>query len=73
MAYIAARIAESFKTDLFVIWSEDNSEKLIIQCHVLGNVDKDGEDGMGNLEDIFLQQLKNMMLNLHQMSLLHGA
>jgi DNA-directed RNA polymerase II subunit RPB1 len=36
MAYIAGRITESFKTDLFVIWREDHSEKLIIHCHVLG-------------------------------------
>ena len=64
MAYVAGRIAESFKTDLFVIWSEDNSEKLIIRCRVLGNADKDDEDGMGTLEeDIFLRQLENTMLN----------
>ncbi|THG98988.1 hypothetical protein EW026_g3272 [Hermanssonia centrifuga] len=63
MAYVAGRIAESFKTDLFVIWSEDNSEKLIIRCRVLGGADKD-EDGMGNVEeDIFLRQLENTMLN----------
>ncbi|KAF9521625.1 RNA polymerase Rpb1, domain 7-domain-containing protein, partial [Crepidotus variabilis] len=30
MQYVAGRIAESFKTDLFVIWSEDNAEKLVI-------------------------------------------
>jgi len=35
MAYIAGRIAESFKTDPFVMWSDDNSEKLIISCRVL--------------------------------------
>ncbi|KAJ6573844.1 DNA-directed RNA polymerase II, subunit 1 [Mycena vulgaris] len=34
MHYVASRIAESFKTDLFVIWSEDNSDKLIIRCRV---------------------------------------
>lgn len=63
MPYVAGRIAESFKTDLFVIWSEDNSEKLIIRCRVLGGADKD-EDGMGNVEeDIFLRQLENTMLN----------
>ncbi|KAF8433957.1 hypothetical protein L210DRAFT_3411255, partial [Boletus edulis BED1] len=63
MAYVAGRIVESFKTDLFVIWSEDNSEKLIIQCRVLGGADKD-EDGMGAVEeDIFLRQLENTMLN----------
>ncbi|KAI0932934.1 DNA-directed RNA polymerase II subunit rpb1, variant 2 [Taiwanofungus camphoratus] len=64
MPYVAGRIAESFKTDLFVIWSEDNSEKLIIRCRVLGGADKDEEDGMGNVEeDIFLRQLENTMLN----------
>ncbi|KAF7974929.1 hypothetical protein HWV62_10969 [Athelia sp. TMB] len=64
MAYVAGRIAESFKTDLFVIWSEDNSEKLIIRCRVLGGADKEDEDGMGTIEeDIFLRQLENTMLN----------
>ncbi|EPS95144.1 hypothetical protein FOMPIDRAFT_152872 [Fomitopsis schrenkii] len=63
MSYVAGRIAESFKTDLFVIWSEDNSEKLIIRCRVLGGADKD-EDGMETVEeDIFLRQLENTMLN----------
>ncbi|KAL6301005.1 beta and beta-prime subunits of DNA dependent RNA-polymerase [Sparassis latifolia] len=63
MPYVAGRIAESFKTDLFVIWSEDNSEKLIIRCRVLGGAEKD-EDGMGTVEeDIFLRQLENTMLN----------
>lgn len=63
MHYVANRIAESFKTDLFVIWSEDNSEKLIVRCRVLGGADKD-EDGMGVIEeDIFLRQLENTMLN----------
>ncbi|TFK38673.1 hypothetical protein BDQ12DRAFT_683152 [Crucibulum laeve] len=46
----------SFKTDLFVIWSEDNSEKLVIRCRE--------DDGMGSIEeDIFLRQLENTMLN----------
>ena len=63
MAYMANRIAQSFKTDLFVIWSEDNSEKLLIRCHVLGGADKD-EDDLGQVEeDIFLRQLENTMLN----------
>ncbi|KAK7468334.1 DNA-directed RNA polymerase II core subunit rpo21 [Stygiomarasmius scandens] len=63
MSYVASRIAESFKTDLFVIWSEDNSEKLVIRCRVLGGGDKD-EDGMDSVEeDIFLRQLENTMLN----------
>jgi DNA-directed RNA polymerase II subunit RPB1 len=63
MHYVASRIAESFKTDLFVIWSEDNSDKLIIRCRVLGGGDKE-DDGMGTIEeDIFLRQLENTMLN----------
>ncbi|KAE9397231.1 beta and beta-prime subunits of DNA dependent RNA-polymerase [Gymnopus androsaceus JB14] len=63
MAYVASRIAESFKTDLFVIWSEDNAEKLVIRCRVLGGADKD-EDGTETLEEeIFLRQLENTMLN----------
>ncbi|GLB36718.1 putative DNA-dependent RNA polymerase catalyzes the transcription of DNA into RNA using the four ribonucleoside triphosphates as substrates [Lyophyllum shimeji] len=63
MHYVASRIAESFKTDLFVIWSEDNSEKLVIRCRVLGGGDKE-EDGIGTIEeDIFLRQLENTMLN----------
>ena len=62
MQYVAGRIAESFKTDLFVIWSEDNSDKLVIRCRVLGSPDKD--DDMGSIEeDIFLRQLENTMLN----------
>ena len=32
MQYVTGRIAESFKTDPFVIWSEDNLEKLVIRC-----------------------------------------
>ncbi|THH07234.1 hypothetical protein EW146_g9383 [Bondarzewia mesenterica] len=63
MEYVAGRIAESFKTDLFVIWSEDNSEKLVIRCRVLGGADKD-EDSIETVEeDIFLRQLENTMLN----------
>ena len=63
MHYVAGRIQESFKTDLFVIWSEDNSEKLIIRCRVYGTPDKE-DDGMGAIEeDIFLRQLENTMLN----------
>jgi DNA-directed RNA polymerase II subunit RPB1 len=63
MAYVAGRIAETFQTDLFVIWSEDNSEKLIIRCRVMGGADKEDEGGSPMEEDIFLRQLENTMLN----------
>ncbi|KAH9964633.1 beta and beta-prime subunits of DNA dependent RNA-polymerase [Russula dissimulans] len=63
MEFVANKIKENFKSDLFVIWSEDNSEKLVIRCRVLGGADKD-EDGIGTIEeDIFLRQLENTMLN----------
>ncbi|KAF8875548.1 hypothetical protein CPB85DRAFT_540875 [Mucidula mucida] len=63
MNYVAARISDSFKTDLFVIWSEDNSDKLIIRCRVIAGGDKDDEGMAGIEEDIFLRQLENTMLN----------
>ena len=44
MAYVASRITEMLQTDLFVIWSEDNLEKLIIRCRVMGGVDKEEDD-----------------------------
>ncbi|KAJ6451309.1 DNA-directed RNA polymerase II, subunit 1 [Mycena sanguinolenta] len=63
MPYIANRIAESFKKDLFVIWSDDNSDKLIIRCRVLGGSEK-GDDGLSSFEeDVFLRQLENTMLD----------
>jgi DNA-directed RNA polymerase II subunit RPB1 len=63
MNTVASRIAESFSKDLFVMWSEDNSEKLIIRCRVLGGMDKD-DDGLGSVEeDVFLRQLESTMLN----------
>lgn len=63
MEFVANKIKENFKSDLFVIWSEDNSEKLVIRCRVLGGADKD-DDGIGTIEeDIFLRQLENTMLN----------
>ena len=75
LAYVAGHIAESFKTDLFIIWSEDNSEKLVIQCCVLRGGDKD-EDGLGAIEDVFLHQLENTMLssvNLHGVPGIHSV
>jgi len=53
MAYVTGCIAKSFKTDLFVVWSEDNSKKLIICCCVLGGGDKD-DDSLGTVEEDIL-------------------
>jgi DNA-directed RNA polymerase II subunit RPB1 len=63
MHYVAGRIQESFKTDLFVIWSEDNSEKLIIRCRVYGAPDKEDDESGAIEEDIFLRQLEKTMLD----------
>ncbi|KIJ45198.1 hypothetical protein M422DRAFT_251383 [Sphaerobolus stellatus SS14] len=63
MSYVASKIAEAFSQDLFVIWSEDNAEKLIIRCRVIGGMEKD-DDGLASVEeDVFLRQLENTMLN----------
>ncbi len=61
MSYVASRIVEAFSSDLFVIWSEDNSEKLIIRCRTIQSDDKDDFDAAE--EDIFLRQVENNMLN----------
>ena len=58
MAYVANCIAMSFKADLFVICSEDNADKLIIRCRVLGGADKDEQDVGPVEEDISLRQLR---------------
>ncbi|KAJ2926883.1 hypothetical protein H1R20_g10219, partial [Candolleomyces eurysporus] len=64
MQYVAGRISECFKNDLFVIWSEDNSERLVIRCRVLGGGDNDKDEDSGGVEeDTFLRQLENTMLN----------
>lgn len=62
MSFVAGKIAEVFEQDLFVIWSEDNAEKLVIRCRALNEVEKeDGEDA--DEEDIFLKQLETSMLS----------
>ncbi|KAL8276556.1 hypothetical protein RQP46_011046 [Phenoliferia psychrophenolica] len=64
MAFVASKISEVFEQDLFVIWSEDNSEKLIIRCRALNEGDGDKDDGEeAEEEDIFLKQLETSMLS----------
>lgn len=63
MSYVASKISDCFGQDVFVIWSEDNAEKLVLRCRVVGGSEKD-EDGLGNVEeDVFLRQLETTMLN----------
>ena len=64
MSFVANAIAAVFKQDIFVIWSEDNAEKLIIRCRALnesGAKEDGGEED--DDEDIFLRQLESTMLS----------
>ncbi|CEP25183.1 unnamed protein product [Cyberlindnera jadinii] len=61
MAEVGEKIKETFKDDLFVIWSEDNAEKLIIRCRVVRdpkNLDPESEAE----EDQMLKRIENNML-----------
>jgi DNA-directed RNA polymerase II subunit RPB1 len=62
MAYVAGRIAETFQTDLFVIWSEDNLEKLIIRYRVTGSADKEADGSAAIEENVFPHHPESMML-----------
>lgn len=66
MSFVAGKIAEVFEQDLFVIWSEDNAEKLVIRCRALnddGANKEDGEEAETEDEDVFLKQLETSMLS----------
>lgn len=63
---VVQRISEEFKSDLHVIGSDDNSEKLIIRCRVM--MDENEEKGMDEdegraEEDTFLRKLETSMLS----------
>ena len=62
MAYVASKIGEKFTSDLFLIWSEDNSEKLIIRCRIVHTPEK--MEAMSEFsDDLFLRQLEVTLLN----------
>ncbi|KIJ47383.1 hypothetical protein M422DRAFT_163863, partial [Sphaerobolus stellatus SS14] len=64
MSYVASRSRSSFTGDLFVIWREDNAEKLILRCRVIGGMGEKDEDGLSSIEeDVFLRQLESTMLD----------
>ncbi|KAH9466080.1 hypothetical protein MJO29_007760 [Puccinia striiformis f. sp. tritici] len=62
MSFVASRIGEVFKSDLFIIWSEDNAEKLIIRCRAMqsSEVEKDDDEGQVE-EDVFLREIDQML------------
>ncbi|CAI4303638.1 CPG_1a_G0007490.mRNA.1.CDS.1 [Saccharomyces cerevisiae] len=60
MSQVGERIKQTFKNDLFVIWSEDNDEKLIIRCRVVRPKSLDAETEAE--EDHMLKKIENTML-----------
>jgi DNA-directed RNA polymerase II subunit RPB1 len=63
MADVAGKIAETFSTDMFTIWSEDNADKLIIRCRVIRDDKQYGEEDAAPEEDVFLRNLESHMLD----------
>jgi len=66
MSQVAGRITDSFGDDLFVIWSEDNAENLVIRCRIMREdkpVDADAADADAeDTEDGLLKALESQML-----------
>ncbi|EDO14315.1 hypothetical protein Kpol_162p1, partial [Vanderwaltozyma polyspora DSM 70294] len=60
MGQVGEKIKETFKNDLFVIWSEDNADKLIIRCRVVRPKSLDAETEAE--EDHMLKKIENTML-----------
>ena len=63
MADVAGKIAETFSTDMFTIWSEDNADKLIIRCRIIRPEKQFQEEDYAAEEDVFLRNLENHMLD----------
>lgn len=61
MSQVASTISESFGGDLFVIWSEDNADKLIIRCRVIRDP-KALEEDPDVEEDQMVKSIENHML-----------
>ena len=66
MQQVAAKIMENFGDDLFVIWSEDNADKLVIRCRIvreekaLDEEEEETEDGL--LKALEAQMLESITL-----------
>ena len=63
MADVAGKIADTFSTDMFTIWSEDNADKLIIRCRIIRDEKQMQEDESIAEEDVFLRNLESHMLD----------
>ncbi|OWB54506.1 hypothetical protein B5S28_g355 [[Candida] boidinii] len=61
MSQVSGKIIEQFNDSLFVIWSEDNAEKLVIRCRLL-HMDKSMDEELEDSEDGLLKTLEAEML-----------
>jgi DNA-directed RNA polymerase II subunit RPB1 len=61
MTDVSNIISSDFQSDLRVICSDDNAEKLILRCRIISDGSKDDEDGREE-EDMFLKKLAHTML-----------
>ncbi|ODV89296.1 hypothetical protein CANCADRAFT_65867 [Tortispora caseinolytica NRRL Y-17796] len=61
MSQVAEKIQQAFEDELFVIWSEDNSEKLVIRCRVMRDPKMLDED-LDAEEDQILKRIEQHML-----------
>jgi DNA-directed RNA polymerase II subunit RPB1 len=66
MADIGEKIQNDFGSDLNVIYSDDNAEKLIVRVRIVAEEDvkqASGEDNIASEDDIFLKSLEENLLN----------
>ena len=61
MAQVAEKISQNFGDDLFVIWSDDTADKLIIRCRVVRDPKSLDEDADAE-EDQILKRIEAHML-----------
>ncbi|KAK6461333.1 DNA-directed RNA polymerase II largest subunit [Scheffersomyces coipomensis] len=61
MAQVAEKISQNFGEDLFVIWSDDTADKLIIRCRVVRDPKMDEE--AESEEDQILKSIESHMLD----------
>lgn len=61
MSSVATSITQSFAGDLFVMWSEDNAEKLVIRCRVVRDP-KSMDEEQAEEEDTMVRHVEQYML-----------
>jgi DNA-directed RNA polymerase II subunit RPB1 len=61
--YVRTKISDKFGTDLHVIASDQNAEKLIIRCRTVSELDEKDDPEIQANEDVFLQKLEAELLD----------